>query len=430
MKKVMSRLWSNEFYQGGIVLTSGSFIINFLNYLFSVLTAKSLGPKGFGEISALLSYIAVTSLPFTILSSIIIQKISASGEHRKAYASSLEMFFMTKVKKLLVVFACLFIFIPFLPRLTNLSQLSSYSLLPLIILGFFGAFYTAANQGLRLFFLITVISIAASLLKFLGGVLVYLHIDGIATIICFLFFSAIISLITSYIFFHNKIGRLPKNQRRIERSIFSVLLSKQFLIFTLSVTAISLFGTIDIMFVKKFFSAETAGIYSSWSLFSKIILYGVGPLISLSFIFFSSYETRRQQKNILIVSLIVLLFIMFTSYLVYTHFARILIAVFFGDRFSPVIQYLGQASIFGSLYTAILFINNYFLSQKSFASLLLPFGLPFYIIFLFLVPKKIDQIIQLTISFSFSIICLYIVIFFMKYLKGFRHLNALSPNKK
>lgn len=414
MKKLIRSVWNNEFYQGGIVLTSGSFVINFLNYLFSILTAKSLGPNGFGEISALLSYIAVCSLPFTIFTSIVIQKISAIRTDRKNYSLSLEYLFITKTKKILLFFIPLIVVIPFLPRFTNLSILSSYTLVPLIVLNLITSFYMAANNGLRLFFLITITNVGAAVFKFSGAVLTYFHIDGITTIISFLFLSALFSLITNYFFFHNKTKQINTKIKKIEKSIVSIVLSRQFLIFALSAAGISLFGTIDIIFVKKFFSAEIAGIYSSWSLFSKIILYVVGPLISLSFIFFSSTETRNQQRKVFIVSLILLLFIGLAGYLVYTNFAQLLIAIFFGERFNSVMQYLGRASIFGSLYTAILFMNNYFLSKKSLASLILPFGLPIYIGFLIAIPRHLTNVMDLNIIFSGAVIIMYLLVFAAK----------------
>lgn len=415
MKTVIKNLWSNEFYQGGFVITIGSFIVNFLNYLFNFFAAKSLGPKGYGEITALISYLSIFSLPFAIISTIIIQKVSAAGINRKTYALSLECLFVSKTRRILLFCAPLLFFIPFIPRLTNLSPLSSYILIPLIILSFLSSFYLAANQGLRLFLLTTIVAIGAATFKFTGSFLSYFGVDGITVIVIFLFLSTFFSTILTYLIFHNKTSQtIHTIGKRIEKSIVSILLSRQFLIFALSVTGISLFGMIDIIFVKKFFSPEIAGIYSSWSLFSKIILYAVGPFISLSFIFFSSSETKMQQRNTLLISFVVLLFIGVASYFIYTNFASILITVFFGHRFDSVAQYLNLASIFGSVYTALIFINNYFLSKKSLAALILPLGLPLYMTALFIIPKRIDYVMFLTIAYSILVIILYILVFFTR----------------
>ncbi len=410
----IKNLWSNEFYQGGIFLTAGSFIVNAFNYLFSVFTAKSVGPRGFGEITALISYMSIFSLPFTILSTIIIQKISAAGINRKTYALPLEYLFISKTRRILLFCLPLLLLIPFIPRFTNLSPLSSYSLIPLISLSFLSSFYLAANQGLRLFFLVTVIAIGTAILKFSGSFISYLGVDGVAVIVIFILISTLFSAIASYILFHKKVQHNSDGvTKRIEKSIFSILLSRQFLIFALSVTGISLFGTIDIIFVKKFFSAEIAGIYSSWSLLSKIILYAIGPLISISFIFFSSSETKKDQKNVLFFSFILLILVGIGSYIVYTRFAIFLINLFFGNGFYALIPYLGMASIFGSLYAALTYINNYFLSKKSFAAVILPATLPFYALGLFIIPKQIEIIMQLTIGFSIFIVTVYTIFLYI-----------------
>lgn len=412
MKKFMRSVWNNEFYQGGIVLTLGGFIVNLMNYFFSFLTAKSLGPNGFGEVTALLSYVSVISLPISVLTSIIIQKISAAGVTRTQYALSLEHLFVSKTRNILLIVIPLLLIIPLLPRLTNLSFLSSYILVPLLILSFLGSFYGAANQGLRLFFLITCFSIGAAAFKLTGAVVTFFGVHSILVILIFLLISALFSFITSYILFHTKSGK-NNNQsiRKIERSIFSIFFSKQFLLFAFSISGLALFGTIDILFVKKFFSAEVTGIYSSWSLLAKIILYAVGPLISLSFIFFSSTDTEKKQKMSLFIAMVSLVIIGFISYFIYTRYAIVVINLFFGNRFDAVIQYIGLASIFGSLYAAITFFNNYFLSKKSLASLILPFGLPIYISFLIFIPRHLFNIMELNIYFSASVICIYFVVF-------------------
>lgn len=414
MKTAIKNFWGNEFYQGGVFITVGSFIVNGLNYLFSVFAAKSLGPKGFGEVSALLSYISVFSLPFTILSYLVIQKISAAGSNRLEYAISLEHLFIEKTKKLIVVSLPLLIFAPLLQRITNLSSISSYSMIPLVIFALLASFYIAATQGLRLFLLSTIILIGTAFFKLLGSFLAYVGIDGISTIILFLIISALFSAASCYLVFHNQVkhrSELPV--KKIQKSILSILLSRQFVLSALSVIGISLFGTIDVIFVKKFFSAEVAGIYSSWSLLSKAILYAVGPLISVSFIFFSSKETQKNQRRVLFYSLIILALLMMVSYIGYTRFSIILINLFFGSGFYALIPYLGMASIFGSLYAGLSYINNYLLSKKSLGALVLPAALPFYALGLFFIPKRIKAIIQLSIGFSLLILiifacCLYI----------------------
>ena len=71
--KFIKRIWSNEFYQGGIIFTLASFVTSFMNYLFNVFAARGLGPSGYGEITTMFSYIAISSTPLAVLTTTIIQ---------------------------------------------------------------------------------------------------------------------------------------------------------------------------------------------------------------------------------------------------------------------------------------------------------------------------------------------------------------------
>ena len=75
MMKLLKKLWANEFFQGGFFLTSSSFTINVLNYFFNLLAARTLGPSGFGEITAFFSYNNIFSVPILVVTLVLIQKI-------------------------------------------------------------------------------------------------------------------------------------------------------------------------------------------------------------------------------------------------------------------------------------------------------------------------------------------------------------------
>ncbi|QQG44060.1 MAG: oligosaccharide flippase family protein [Candidatus Roizmanbacteria bacterium] len=414
MRIFVKKLWSNEFYKGGLFLTIASFIGNILNYFFNILVGRTLGPPGFGEISTLFSYIALTSIPLTILSTIIIQKISSAEENSFAITRSIEDYFLVKIKRWFFLIIFLVIFIPFIPQVTNLTLVTSYSLIPFILLSFLTSFYGAALQGLRLFFLLAIIGLGSSLFKLLGAILVYAGIDGLTTIISFIFISVLINLLASiYIIHRNVYRKMPdKFFPKINKRILHVIREKQFIITTFSIIGITLFSTIDIVFVKKFFTAEQAGIYSSWSLFAKLILYVLGPINSLALVFFSGKKNLTQQDRVLSITLLVLVFISFVSFVFYTTFAPFVVNLFFGSKFYAVIPILGTASIFGFFFTVISFVNSYFLAKNSYLSLTLAFAMPLYIVFLFILPRELNAVIQLNIIFFGIVTLLYLFGYF------------------
>lgn len=420
MKK-LQLLFKNDFFKGGVFFTASSLFISFLNYLFNFISARILGPRGYSEITTLFSYLSITAIPTWVVSSFIIQKVASSGKRKFEYAFALEELFWRKIKRGWLAIFLLFLFIPFISKFTNLSNLTSFVVIPLILLTFISSFYGATMLGLNLLVLYSLVSILGVVIKLLGPIFIILGFNGFSTIILFLLLSAVLPLILIFIslnsLFKKKVT-LPLI--KIENKIRSLVYNPQFLLILASTLALILLNNFDIVFVKKFLSAEEAGIYGSWSLFAKIILYAVGPLISIGFIFFSSQKGKNQ--NVFRISLIFLFIIGLFSYVIYTYFAAFVVNIFFGEKFMAVLPYLGNAAIFGSLYAMLSFINNYYLAKKSKISLVLPILIPIYFLLIFLVKKNISNIISLNIIFALVVLLIHAAI----YLKEELNLNSKS----
>ncbi len=411
MHRKIKGLWGNEFIQGGFFLTASSMLVNLLNYFFYFIAGRMLGPGGYGEITALLSYSAIVSVPFTIVTTFLIQKISAAGNNQLNYAYATESYFWSRIKRYWYFWVIGLIITPLIPRLTNLSPVTAYFLVPLLFISLISSYYNAAFQGLRLFTVFAAIGALAALLK-LAGAVSLIVVNNLLTILFFLLLSNLISTIISYRLLHNKKRGFGSPAASINKRLINILTSRYFLMTLFSVLSITILNNLDIIFVKKFFNPVESGIYNSWSLFAKIILYIVGPLTSISFVFFSYSRYKQSQNRILNVSLAVLAFIAVASYLGYVFFAKTFIGLLFGDKFLAVSPYLGQASIFGTFYTAITFINGYFLARKSRYSLILTVFLPLYFILLFIIPRQITNIINLNIAFSAVVTIAYIAAYF------------------
>ncbi len=413
MLKKAKKHWKNEFFRGGVFLTISSTLINILNYFFNFLAARLLGPSGFGEISTLFSYLCITAVPIAVLTTLIIQKVS-SVKNRLTYARSLEDFFWLKINNWWFLIIIAFLLTPIIPRITNLSNITAYIFFPLIILSFLSSFYSAAFQGLRFFFLFSVIQVGMAIIKLLGPILVAVGIDGLVTVILFLSLSSLMTMVVTKFFFHQKTKEIQFQPTvQIERRLINILTRPQVFITGISMLSLILFNNLDVIFVKKFFLATDAGIYSSWSLFAKIILYIISPLSSISFVFFASKKDPAQNNKTLMTLLMFLTIVGLVSFIGYSLFAPVIIGILFGNKFNAAIPYLSLASIFGSFYAAISFINYYFLAKKSRLALLLALFIPFYILFLFLIPRQLIQIMRLNIIFSAAMTTIYLIAYFM-----------------
>lgn len=407
MRKYIAKFWSNEFFKGGVFLTISSFIVNILNYFFNIIAGRSLGPIGYGEIAALFSYVYITAIPIGIFSILIMQKISSREEDQHEYALAIESFFWRTIKKYSWFLILLLLSTPFISRITNLSTVASYFLIPIILLTFIATFYTSTLQGLKLFFIASIIAVVGALIKLAGGIVAIFGF-GLGFVLAFLLLSILVIFICSYKSLKKFESESSQKKERIEKRFIDILKDKQVIITAFSILAVTLFSNMDIIFVKKFFLPTEAGIYSSWSLFAKIILYVVMPISSVSFIFFSSKQNEKKQNLALFISLLILAIIGMLIYFSYSIFGQTVINIFFGHKFDAVVPYLGMAGLFGIFYTAITFINNYFLAKKSAFSLILIILLPLYIGGLFLVKSTINNVMLLNIYFSLIVVLVYI----------------------
>lgn len=403
-----SRHLKSSFVRGSLVFTVSTFLGSVLNYLFNLIIAKKLGPIGFGEITALFSYTTIFSVPMTVITMVIVQKIGSHHKRGLSYALTLEQWFLLKLKKWWLLLIPFIFLTPLIQQTTNLTFVSSATIAPFVILSFAGAYYAAILQGLHLFMWLSVIGLIAVVIKLAGAIAIPDPTMGLVYIIIFLFISSGSAIISSF-FALQRIGKGNKIiQSKLKRRVLSSLFQRQVFITFCSILGLTLLGNADIVTAKKFLSSEQAGIYGSWSLFAKIILYFIGPLLTSSYIFFSSLKNKQNHEKVLQISLVILGFIAGTSFLIYQYMSYPIINVLFGNKFNAIAPFLGLASVFGSLYASSTLMNNYFLSKKSIYSLL-PIGAGlFYLPSLYFYGTSIGSLITVNLSIGTSLLLLQI----------------------
>lgn len=405
---VLSRFLKNSFVRGSLIFTVATFLGSFINYLFNIVVAKKLGPTGFGEITALFSYTTIFSVPMTVITMVIIQKIGSNTNRGLAYALTLEQWFLSKLKKWWLLLMPFLFLTPFIQKQTNLSFYSSVSIVPFIMTGFIGAYYGALLQGLHLFGWISALGFIAVILKLSGALAITDVESGILLIIVFLFISTTSSIVGSFIVLRSKSKGSTLIQSKLKKRVLGSLFQKQVVVTFFSILGLTLLGNADIVTAKKFLTAEQAGIYGSWSLFAKIILYLIGPMITASYIFFSSLKNKQNHELVLKISLAALATIGIVCFILYQYYSLPIIRLLFGSKFDSIAPVLGRASLFGSLYASTTLINNYFLSKKSLLSLMPIMVGIIYIPALYFIGRTMINLITINISIGALLLLLQI----------------------
>lgn len=411
MKKLIFKIIQNSFVKGGFYLTVSSFIVGFLNYLFNIFAARALGPSGYSEIAALFSYSIVFSVPMGAISSFIIQKIGQSNNPNQTAVFIQEMF-IQKIKKWWFLLFFVILITPFIPKITNLSQLSGYLLPILLILSFLSSYYNGALQGLHIFLWLSILSIVGVLIKLAGSIIVLYNYGNITIIILMIILSGVVTLLISHFVYVKKIFSTKIKKNNNNYRIRDLLKDSQIWLTVGTTGALALVNNIDIMFTKKFFSAESAGIYSSWSLFAKMIFYALGPILTMAFIFFSTKKHELKHQIIFILTFIFLAACGVLTNLGYGLFRFSLIDKLFGNKFYGVVPFLEWAAYFGTGYTMMTFMVYYYLAKKKKLSLLPALLLPIYVIALMVFSKSISDVMFISTIYTYVNISIFLLVFF------------------
>ncbi len=411
MKKTFQKLRSNAFIQGGFLFTASNFLVGLINYFFNFLAGRALGPEGYGEIAALFSYVVIFSIPIGVIGMLLIQKIG-SAEHGEEYALAVEEWAKTKIRRWWFMFVAILVLTPFIPGLTNLTPAAGYALPLLFILSLLGAFYTGALQGLHLFVWFAAISILTALIKLTGAIIAMYGLGRLEIIILLIILSSIFSLFVSQFVFQRRLHKKAKAPQKLVKRIRDVFKDKQ-VWYTVSATGVlTLLNNIDIIFVKKMFPADEAGIFGAWALFAKMIFYALGPLLTLGFIFFSSKKYEKYHQIVFIVSFLLFIVGGVTANLGYGLFGRLMIESLFGKQFLSLLPYVEWASLFGVGYVMMTFMMNYFLARKSSVSLVPAVLFPLYIVSLFVFADQLVDVMYIDTMFTFICITIFLLVFF------------------
>lgn len=409
--KASKHISNNAFVQGGVFLTASNFLVGGINYAFNLLAGRALGPEGYGEIVALFSYVAILSIPIGILGALLIQKIGSSDD-MYSYTYALYRWTLARMKKWWWVLAVILLVTPFVPQLTNLAPIAGYALPFLLVLGIVGSFYTSSLQALHLFLWASILGIFGVIIKFLGAGAAYIGMGGLEIVIGMILISGIAQLIASHIVFTKKIIKQKITSLTIQKRMKDLFTDRQ-LWYTAGVTGIlALLNNVDIIYVKLHFSAEDAGLFGAWSLFAKIILYVLGPLLGLSYIFFSNKKQSAKHHIVFIVAFILFVVLGIAANLGYGMFGRLMVENLFGKQFISVLPFIEWASLFGSGYVMMMFMMNYFLAKKSMVSLVPAMLFPLYLGSLFFLSQGIGDVMMIDTFFTFACIAIFLLVFF------------------
>ena len=395
------RIVNSQMTRGSVIIFIGTNIGNFINLLFNFSMGRLLGPVKYGELGALFSSSILIGVLLSILSLFTVKAVSSYWGKKDLGKIRAFHTFLTPRLFLLSFLICILLLI-ITPKMSGFLYLDSFTPFILVALSFIlsgpATFNKGILQGVLAFSYVTVNGVVEVVLKLIISViLVILNFGLIAPVL-----GALLGGMVGYILTVVELKIIFRDVVYKKNSLVSWDLLKSFFPVTLASLTLAVFLNIDIILVRHFFSGSIAGEYVALSTISKIIFYGIGPVISVMFPLISTRSSNGLPYLIpllgtLVISLGLSAVIMFIFFL----FPKLVIGLLFGGSYLSITAYLGLFSFFITIFS-LNSILTYFLLSVSYYRPIYPLFLISLLqgVFIFIFHDNIWQVIWVNIAVS------------------------------
>jgi len=358
---------TKNLFGGSIILLITINIFNALNYFFHFAMARMLIPADYGVLAALMSILYIFNVPTEAIQTII-AKYSSQESSLGKIKNIIKKSFRKAAK---VSFMLILVYLAACLVLTKILDIN-YSLLALTGLLIFSVFFLPISRGVlqgkkkfkSLGFNMVIeasVKILLAILFVYIGMKVYGAILGvfIGTVCAFvLAFPSLKEVFSS--------KELKSNTSGIYNYSIPVFVT---------IFAIIIFYSLDVILAKAFFSADLAGQYAMASTLAKIIFFGTVPLSKAMFpISSESHKDKKSSLKILGISLLILTACIAIALTIIWFFPELLVRIFSGNYHpaaSGILFYLAISMSLISFTNLILLYKLSINKVKDYAILLI-----------------------------------------------------------
>lgn len=401
---------SHPFFQSTMIVTVLSFAASIANYIFNLIVVKSFSPSLYGDYAAANSYIGLLSVPVAAMSAILVRRIGAEAHvNRSTVVSSVEAWALNEFfthRGLVSIGIISFLF--FAVVVGNVTISSALFVMLSIVVAIFISIYGGGLQASHRFFLYGLFLCIAATLKVVSGFFAVRLYPSLPLLYVCIFLAAVMSL---------GIGRkfvFRKHERREAKMIFlpvqRYLLRRTVLVPLISTIGIIGIATIDIILAKMLFSPHQAGLYGTYALISKIILFIAAPIASVSYVFFTDTSSRQSQYKILLLSLLFSIVVgaVFTVSTVF--FAPLWIRFFASSEYLTLVPILWIGAVFGTIYSCMTVLGNFCIARNHSVGMFSALGALIQAVLILMFRPSLAGLMGINISVSFLLCALYAMV--------------------
>lgn len=357
MFKKIKSFGKDELVKGSLILFFMINIYNLLNYIFHFSMARMLGPSDYGILVVLMSIVYIFSVPSEAIQNIITNYTSRLSI-KKEFGKIKFLVFKSLKRSFVISFIIFLVFIPIAFFLSSFLKIDLFLFLITGILIFFIfslPILRGALQGRKKFVSLGLNMILEGSIKVPLAIFLVFVAWKVYGAISAVLVSVFLAFIFGFFFMKDIIK--TKKQEDEFKGIYSYSLP-----FFISILSIVLVYSLDVIFVKRFFSSEIAGKYAVASMLGKMIFFGTSAISKAMFPLSSeSYENGKKTSFLLKKSLKIVFLISGIALLFFLFFPSLIIKILFGSAYTDV--------------SSILFILGLSLTILSFTNLIILYGL-------------------------------------------------------
>ncbi len=406
----------HELVRGSFWLSVGAIGSSFIAFLTNLFLARNLSIAEYGVYASLLSFFTLATIPAKSITTVIVRiaggYFAKKQQVKAAYLYRKLLFSIIILSVIVLAFLLLFSRI-----LTEFLHIGNPLFASLIAIAVTFSYLGLVNQSYLLsqlrFSFITFVSIVSSFVRLVVAIaLVYAG---------FKMFGPIFSIVTaSFVTFILKAFPLAgllrsKSEKPIEIPRGEIL--KYAFPSAIAILSLSSFISVDIILARHFLPSHEAGLYGGMSLIGKVIAYSTTPIVSVMFpIVVKRYEANQEFKRVLYLAIFLVAMPASIITFFYFLFPDFTIRLFLNNS-----EYLDKASIlwlFGLFIFTHMVLNvfvNFFLSiKKTKVFIFVAIFALLQIMFISIFHESIFQILMISISLIFILLCLLFIYFLLR----------------
>lgn len=413
MKRLFTHLWGNALYRNSSIFFIGNIVAGVGGYAYQVAMGRMLSVEEYGTLASLVSLFSLLSMPAGALSTAVIHRVAIlKGQSRlgvvRFFTRKLSWFFGIIG---LTLFLLLIALAPLMREWFHLSRGASYSIFSVTLgLAFLIALWRGILSGLQRFVTVSWVATLESVVKFILAVVLVSVLHGMNGAVL----AIVLSMGLSAVLFGRSLRVLRTYPE--EHAAWSEL-PKNFLMVVLWTFAITALSSVDVLIVKRYFSAGDTGLYAALSLIGKIILFASSSISAVLFPMATElYESGNHVRHRVLLwkAMAITVGISGMATLLYALMPKFIIHLIFGGRYDAFASYLYLFGALAGLLAVVQLLATYLLSiQKKLFVIVLSLAPIVEVVLLMKFHTSIAEILHVSLAVFGSLA----LILFMSFLR-------------